>query len=93
MGAMPANEQGEGPLRYSDKLSPAVNHFLIEASRQDLRVCTSVPDVPRFLDTKCSNRKAIFFSPHSNGTNISPQLISYIMPHFICLGCCDMPKF
>lgn len=38
MGAMPANEQGEGPLQYSEKLSPAVNHFLAEASRQDVRV-------------------------------------------------------
>lgn len=38
MGAMPANDQGEGPLRYSEKLSPAVNQFLIEASRQDVRV-------------------------------------------------------
>lgn len=39
MGAMPANEQGEGPLQYSEKLSPAINHFLAEASRQDVRVC------------------------------------------------------
>lgn len=38
MGAMPANEQGEGPHQYSEKLSPAVNHFLAEASRQDVRV-------------------------------------------------------
>lgn len=38
MGAMPANEQGESPLRYSEKLSPAINHFLVEASRQDVRV-------------------------------------------------------
>jgi hypothetical protein len=57
MGAMPANEQGEGPLRYSDKLSPAVNHFLIEASRQDVRVCRSLPDLPRSLDTKRSNKQ------------------------------------
>ena len=57
MGAMPANEQGEGPLRYSDKLSPAVNHFLIEASRQDVRVCISVPDLLRSLDTKRSNKQ------------------------------------
>lgn len=35
MGAMPANEQGES---YSEKLSPAINHFLVEASRQDVRV-------------------------------------------------------
>lgn len=38
MGAMPANEQGDGPLQYSEKLSPAINHFLAEASRQDVRV-------------------------------------------------------
>lgn len=38
MGAMPTNEQGEGPLRYSEKLSPAVNHYLAESSRQDIRV-------------------------------------------------------
>lgn len=41
MGAMPANEQGDGPLQYSEKLSPAVNHFLAEASRQDVRVCSA----------------------------------------------------
>lgn len=38
MGAMPVNEQGKGTLCYSEKLSPAVNHFLSEASRQDVRV-------------------------------------------------------
>lgn len=38
MGAMPVTEQGDGTLRYSEKLSPAINQFLADASRQDVRV-------------------------------------------------------
>jgi hypothetical protein len=54
MGAMPANEQGEGPLRYSEKLSPAVNHFLAEASRQDVRV---VPLSDNVIQHKSTEKK------------------------------------
>ncbi|XP_024369391.1 guanine nucleotide exchange factor SPIKE 1 isoform X5 [Physcomitrium patens] len=49
MGAMPANDQGEGPLRYSEKLSPAVNQFLIEASRQDVRLTKISPNAQWIL--------------------------------------------
>lgn len=41
MGAMPLSDQGDGSTRYTEKLSPSVNLFLAEASRQDSRVCTS----------------------------------------------------
>ncbi len=39
MGAMPLAEQSTGPIRYSEKLSPSVNIFLMEASCHDGRVC------------------------------------------------------
>lgn len=40
MGAMPLSDQGDGVIRYTEKLSPSVNLFLAEASRQDGgRVC------------------------------------------------------
>lgn len=35
MGAMPLSDQGDGIIRYTEKLSPSVNIFLAEASRQD----------------------------------------------------------
>ena len=41
MGAMPLSDQGDGIVRYTEKLSPSVNIFLAEASRQDGRVCES----------------------------------------------------
>ncbi|XP_024384292.1 guanine nucleotide exchange factor SPIKE 1 isoform X3 [Physcomitrium patens] len=37
MGAMPLSDQGDGSTRYTEKLSPSVNLFLAEASRQDSR--------------------------------------------------------
>lgn len=83
MGAMPANEQGEGPLRYSDKLSPAVNHFLIEASRQDVRVRVSVPDLLRSLDTKCSNKQ--------QSSTVLIQTERYITLRYTHRGSFDVP--
>jgi len=42
MGAMPLSDQGDGVIRYTEKLSPSVNMFLAEASRPDGgRVCES----------------------------------------------------
>jgi hypothetical protein len=37
MGAMPLAEQSTGPIQYSEKLSPSVNIFLMEASCHDGR--------------------------------------------------------
>lgn len=42
MGAMPLAEQGDGTIRYTEKLSPSVNLFLGEASRHDGRVRLSL---------------------------------------------------
>ncbi|KAG0603065.1 hypothetical protein M758_10G063500 [Ceratodon purpureus] len=46
MGAMPLSDQGDGVVRYTEKLSPSVNLFLAEASRQDGRWSTpqATPD-------------------------------------------------
>lgn len=41
MGAMLLSDQGDGVIRYTEKLSPSVNMFSAEASRQDGRVCES----------------------------------------------------
>lgn len=41
MGAMSKSDQGDGVIRYTEKLSPSVNLFLAEASRHDGRVCVA----------------------------------------------------
>ncbi|KAG0565982.1 hypothetical protein KC19_7G029000 [Ceratodon purpureus] len=37
MGAMPVADQGDGVIRYTEKLAPSVNLFLADSSRQDGR--------------------------------------------------------
>ncbi|XP_024370509.1 guanine nucleotide exchange factor SPIKE 1 [Physcomitrium patens] len=75
MGAMPTNEQGEGPLRYSEKLSPAVNHYLAESSRQDIRVTKSSPGA-QWIVPQASPDASIFWkrvSPISNSSSSPSQ--------------------
>lgn len=40
MGASSRSPVADGPIspKYSDRLSPAINHYLSEASRQEVRV-------------------------------------------------------
>lgn len=41
LGCSSRSPDGEGPVspKYSDRLSPAINSYLSEASRQEVRVC------------------------------------------------------
>lgn len=50
MGASSRSPGADGPVspKYSDRLSPAINHYLSEASRQEVRV--SLPFILEFWD-------------------------------------------
>ncbi|XP_073392859.1 guanine nucleotide exchange factor SPIKE 1 isoform X2 [Physcomitrium patens] len=79
MGAMPVNEQGKGTLCYSEKLSPAVNHFLSEASRQDVRILLQVTKSspgPQWIFPQVSPDASTFWkrvSPVSNSPSSPNQ--------------------
>ena len=90
MGAMPPNEQGDVPLQYSDKLSPAVNHFLAEASRQDVRVCFVHDACASFAD-EAPSCWHILFCRYLFSTMLLPRQLLYICSE--CMEWSVLPLF
>lgn len=44
MGSSSRSPLGDKPFssKYSDRLSPAINHYLLEAARQEVGVCNTI---------------------------------------------------
>nr|XP_024395928.1 guanine nucleotide exchange factor SPIKE 1-like isoform X2 [Physcomitrium patens] len=87
MGAMSKSDQGDGVIRYTEKLSPSVNLFLAEASRHDGRVCVAYTLSKVWSNTPATSDNGSYFWKRVSPQMSSPtQVYREISTHGLGLG-------